>query len=397
MAALLCSALLLLCAAGSPQPQCTMVQGYDLYGHDLLGPDGKPAPQPCPGGPAACCAMCSAKDPAEEPKGTCGAWSFNHGTSTCWMKTQKGSHLVPNGDTSGYLPLMPPARTHMRLNTGQLMPFINLGGTSQAVRAGNHYSNYSEFLRIGGRGLDTALGYTDPINRQIAAAIKAHPEIAREELFVTSKLPPAEIDTKNPEMNGTASQDMAKNNKLLGLEYTDLTLLHAPVSVGGKQSVEATVQRWVELEAGLAAGLTKAIGVSNFGHELLAALMKDPRTKVVPAVNQCNHAIANHNSSHAPLFGGDDATVKFCAAHGISYSAYSPLEGLHGGSVMKIPEVIAIGAAHNVSAAQVAFRWLIQQNITAVTAAHVPEYIAEDVDVFHFELTAEEMATLTAI
>eukprot|EP01045_Picozoa_sp_COSAG04_P018313 COSAG04_NODE_1686_length_5954_cov_3.700939_2_plen_80_part_00 len=64
-------------------------------------------------------------------------------------------------------------------------------------------------------------------------------------------------------------------------------------------------------------------------------------------------AIANHNASHAPLFGGDDATVNFCAAHGISYSAYSPLEGLHGGSVMKIPQVIAIGAAHNVSAAQV--------------------------------------------
>ena len=77
--------------------------------------------------------------------------------------------------------------------------------------------------------------------------------------------------------------------------------------------------------------------------------------------------------------------------------ADSPLEGLAGGSVMKLPEVIAIGRAHSVTAAQVAFRWLIQQNITAVTAAHVPEYITEDLDVFSFELSANEMARLSAI
>lgn len=239
--------------------------------------------------------------------------------------------------------------------------------------------------------------YTDPINHQIAAAIKAHSNIERSELFVTSKVPPAEINTHNPEMNGTAAEDMMKNNALLGLQYTDLTLLHAPVREGGQLSVEATVQRWIELEEGLAAGLTKAIGVSNFGYELLAALLNDPRTKVVPAVNQCNHAIANHNSSHSPQYGGDDATAVFCAAHGISYSAYSPLEGLDGGSVMKIPEVVQIGKAHGVSPAQVAFRWLIQQNITAVTAAHTPAYIAEDLNVFHFHLTAAEMATLSAL
>ena len=64
---------------------------------------------------------------------------------------------------------------------------------------------------------------------------------------------------------------------------------------------------------------------------------------------------------------------------------------------MKIPAVVAIGKAHSVSAAQVAFRWLIQQDILAVTAAHIPEYIAEDLNVFSFELTAAEMATLSAI
>ena len=53
-------------------------------------------------------------------------------------------------------------------------------------------------------------------------------------------------------------------------------------------------------------------------------------TKVPPAVNQCGHSIGAHNASHNPNIGGDDATVAFCKAHGISYSAYSPLGGLDG-------------------------------------------------------------------
>merc|ERR1711865_677236 len=68
-----------------------------------------------------------------------------------------------------------------------------------------------------------------------------------------------------------------------------------------------------------------------------------------------------------PLGGGDD-TVKFCKANGISYSAYSPLGGLTGTDVFKDPTVIAIGNKHNVGPAQVALRWLVQQNISVVTA-----------------------------
>ena len=165
---------------------------------------------------------------------------------------------------------------------------------------------------------------------------------------------------------------MKENNKLLGLGTTDLTLLHHPCDTQAH-----TIDRWVEMQAALAAGLTKAIGVSNFGVELLEAMAEDKRVTVVPAANQCNHAIANHNESHSKKNGGDDATVKYCLSHGISYSAFSPLEGLSGGSVMQIPAVIKIGKAHGVSAAQVAFRWMIQQNITSVTAAHNPAYVKD--------------------
>jgi 2,5-diketo-D-gluconate reductase A len=242
-----------------------------------------------------------------------------------------------------------------------------------------------------------AQGYTDPINEQIAAAIKSHPEIPRADLFVTTKLPCGAKNAGRPEMACADAQDcMRRNNALLQLPWTDLTLLHQPCGFsGGTSGTELTIRRWVQLEAGLAAGLTKAIGVSNFGWELLAAMLADPRVTVVPAVNQCDHAIANTNNTRG---GGDDKTVQFCQSHGIAYSAYSPLQGLwSNSSVLDIPAVIAIGKAHNVSAAQVAFRWLIQQNISAVTAAHNPAYIKEDLDAFSFDLTAAEMATLSAL
>ena len=278
------------------------------------------------------------------------------------------------------------------------MPFINLGGTSQAVKAGNHYSNYSEFLRQGGRGLDMALGYTDPINEQIAAAIKDHPEIPRADLFVTTKLPCAPGDPERPEMTCEDAHDsMRRNNALLQLLWTDFTLMHQPCRSSATTSdTELTIRRWVQLEAGLEAGLTKAIGVSNFDLVLLAAMLADPRVKVVPTVNQCDHAIANTNNTRG---GGDDGTVRFCPSHGISYSAYnSPLQGLWSNiSVLDIPAVIAIGKAHGVSAAQVAFRWLIQHNISAVTAAHNPAYAKENLDVSSFELTVAEMATLSSL
>ena len=61
------------------QPTCAVTEGYDFDGNDLLGPDGKPDPQPCPDGPGACCTMCAQKPYYEEPIGLCSAWSFNHG------------------------------------------------------------------------------------------------------------------------------------------------------------------------------------------------------------------------------------------------------------------------------------------------------------------------------
>ena len=68
---------------------------------------------------------------------------------------------------------IPPGGRRIQLNTGAWMPLVNLGGTSQSTKPGNHYSNYSDFLTIGGRGLDTALTYTDALNKKASPSSSA--------------------------------------------------------------------------------------------------------------------------------------------------------------------------------------------------------------------------------
>jgi hypothetical protein len=84
-------------------PQCALIPHTDLMGNDLLSSNtSKPLPQPCDS-PAACCAMCATKLEATEPKGHCNAWSFNHGSKTCWMKSRTSAHPRNCSDTSGVL------------------------------------------------------------------------------------------------------------------------------------------------------------------------------------------------------------------------------------------------------------------------------------------------------
>ena len=95
-----------------------MVPRTDLMGNDLLASNtSKPLPQPCPS-PEACCAMCSAHDPASEPKGRCGAWSWNLQSKTCWMKTKMSDNPRTCTDTSGVLsnPSRPLGRTLLIAN-----------------------------------------------------------------------------------------------------------------------------------------------------------------------------------------------------------------------------------------------------------------------------------------
>ena len=294
----------------------------------------------------------------------------------------------PQGEQAQGLVVPRAAKRTVTIAPGVEMPLANLGGVSSAP------SNYSAWLDVGGRGIDTALTYGDATQKSVAAAMAAT-AVARKDIFLTSKVPcchdypiPGIAHDCQGEYNGTALDSIKKDFAILG--QMDLILLHWPCA-----TTEQTVAAYADLETALEQGMTRAIGVSNFNASLLDAMI--PAVKVPPAVNQCGHSIGAHNASHNPTLGGDDATVQWCAAHGVSYSAYSPLGGLDGLDIFNDPTVKRIAAVHSVSPAQVALRWLVQQEISIVTAADSEAYCAEDVDLFSFELTAAEMDTLAAL
>jgi diketogulonate reductase-like aldo/keto reductase len=265
-------------------------------------------------------------------------------------------------------------------------------------------SDRSLWIAAGGRGLDTALTYGSADQRNVGAAIKAS-GLPRSSFFVISKVPccaatqfpfgPAEQCRAGPSGTRNTTADVEATLGLIGVEYVDLMLLHWPCDDFSK-----TVAAWRMMEPLVRAGKARAIGVSNLNASALSALLQ--LATVTPAVNQCGYSVGMHANETGPqgpgsLWGRDDATVAACRAAGVSYSAYSPLGGWTGATVLQDPSVIAIARAHNRSAAAVAMRWVVQQNISAVTSASKVSYAADDLGIFDFELSEAEMRTLTTV
>ena len=270
---------------------------------------------------------------------------------------------------------------------GVHMPTVNCGGVTSKP------SNYSAFFEAGGRGVDTALTYGTATQESVGAAIKAS-GLARSAIFLTTKVPccpQALVGAMCSGYTGSIADDVAQDLKELEVDYVDLMLLHWSCD-----TMDETVAQYKQLQGLVAAGKARAIGISNFNSTAIAALAAAPGVTVAPAVNQCGYSIANHDNKE-PGLGRDDATREYCEQHGIAYEAYSPLGGLSDVDVLGNAQVKAIAAAHGVGSAQVALRWVAQQGGLVVTAAEDPEYLAEDLDIYGFELTDMEMKTLSAI
>ena len=284
---------------------------------------------------------------------------------------------------------LPVARvpTHVEIAPGVSMPFVNLGGVH------SHPSNYSSWLGLGGEGLDSALMYGDDVQVRVGNAMRSFGP--RDKYFVTSKVPycPAPL-TKWCSWYSGEYKDIDAftrgeiDNRLLGVDYVDLMLLHWPC-----ERFEDTLKAYRALEAFAQAGKARAIGISNFNSSAIDRLFA-AGLKVPPAVNQCGFSIGNHNST---ALGRDLDTLATCRQKGITYSAYSPLGGLSGVDVLSNPTVLAVGRAHNKSSAQVALRWVTQQGVVAVTASTKASHLKSDLAIFDFELTKAEMAALTKI
>ncbi|MGW1098095.1 aldo/keto reductase [Streptomyces sp. NPDC002455] len=253
------------------------------------------------------------------------------------------------------------------LNNGLEMPQLGFGVWQ--VPDDEATAAVTTALEAGYRSIDTAAIYG---NEPGTGKALATTDVPREELFVTTKLWNSE--------QGHDSTLRAFDTSLdkLGLEYVDLYLIHWPVP-----AKDAYVDTYKAFERILADGRAKSIGVSNFLPEHLERLLGE--TSVVPAVNQ----IELH-----PQLQQADARA-FHAEHGIVTEAWSPLGS--GKGLLEVPTVVAVARKHGRSPAQVVLRWHLQTGHVVIPKSVTPSRIAENIDVFGFELDADDLAAFAAL
>jgi len=252
--------------------------------------------------------------------------------------------------------------------SGVAMPVINIGTGIWPWENENASEIVGKWIRQGGRGVDSAWIYLD--QKYIASAI-AQTDILRDSLFLTSKTPGC------LQVKSAVERDL----KALGTSYIDLMLLHFDLPA------VACPGAWKILEGFLADGTLRAIGVSNFDRRGLEKIMRT--ANVVPAVNQIKLNVFSH----------DEDTISYCTENNITVEAYSPLGGTAPGSpsVFTDPTIGAIASANNVSAAQVALRWIIQRGHILTVLSGNPAHQANDADIFNFTLSLDEIGQLDQI
>lgn len=263
------------------------------------------------------------------------------------------------------------------LNNGVTLPAIGLGvfqtppdETRTAVEAA---------LAAGYRHIDTAASY---FNEQQVGEALANSGVDRAEVFVETKIWISDYGYDQT-LHG-----FDKSAGKLGVDQIDLLILHQPLPT----QFDQTLGSYRALEKLLADGKVRAIGVSNFTVEQLTTLLD--AVEVVPAVNQ----VQLH-----PYFQQPDLQA-FHTEHGILTQAWSPIggitfymDGADQRSTLEDPTISRIAAAHSKSPAQVMLRWHLQEGRSAIPKSTRPHRIAENIDIFDFELSPDELHAIDAL
>jgi diketogulonate reductase-like aldo/keto reductase len=199
--------------------------------------------------------------------------------------------------------------------------------------------------------------------------------VPRDKLFVTTKC------------SGTLVQDteesFVESLKKLQLDYVDLYLIHAPFFAKSPADLQA---KWAGFEKILASGRAKAIGVSNFLQSDLEVILET--AKVIPSINQIEY--------HPYLQHGN--LIPFSKSHNIATCAYGPLTAItraSGGPLGGIYEELA--KKYNVTPAEIALRWVIDQDIVALTTSSKEERLKAYLKATEFKLTPEEVETISKV
>ncbi|MCB1298299.1 MAG: aldo/keto reductase [Microthrixaceae bacterium] len=254
------------------------------------------------------------------------------------------------------------------LNSGYDIPQLGYGVFK--VDAAETERRVLEAFEAGYRHIDTAAiyGNEEGVGRAIAAS-----GLPRDELFITTKL------WNDRQAGDEPKKAIDESLGKLGVDFVDLYLVHWPTPQRG-----TFVHAWQQLVSFREQGLARSIGVSNFLIPHLEAIGR--ASDVVPAVNQ----IELH-----PAYQQRELT-DWCLERGITIEAWGPL-GQGKYPLLEEPVIVAAAAAHGKTAAQLVLRWHIQQGRIVFPKSTNPARIRENIDIFDFELTAEEMAEISAL
>ncbi|MFT7119931.1 MAG: diketogulonate reductase-like aldo/keto reductase [Neolewinella sp.] len=247
------------------------------------------------------------------------------------------------------------------LNNGLEMPQLGLGvwqvdNGEEAINA-IHWA-----IDAGYRHIDTAQIYK---NEEAVGTALSTASIPREDIWLTTKIWNEDI------RQGRTTAAIEEALVRLKTDYVDLMLLHWPV--------DGYVAAWKELEQALASGKVRAIGLSNFMEPHLIDILE--HGEVIPAVNQIEY--------HPYLVQAE--AISLCDVHNIAITAWSPLMQ---GNFKDEPLFAEIGKAYGKSPAQVVLRWCLQNDIIIIPKSSNKDRIAQNGDIFDFELSEEHMIAI---
>ena len=272
------------------------------------------------------------------------------------------SKTIYNGDNPGNFNFE--TKTVM-LNSGYEMPIMGLGTYSLSDE--ECYNSITALLEAGGRLIDTAHAYGN--EAAVGRAVRDS-DIPREEIFVITKLYPDQFD--DPE----TAIDLALET--LDIEYVDMLLLHHP----GAGDVEA----YLAMEKAIEDGKIHSIGLSNWYVEELEEFL--PQINITPALVQ--------NEIH-PYYQENDV-IPYIQNLGITVQGWYPFGGRgHTSELLGNETISSIAKAHEVTSAQIILRWNLQKGVVVIPGSSNPEHIRENLDLFGFELTEDEMKQMNVL
>lgn len=243
----------------------------------------------------------------------------------------------------------------VKLNNGVSMPIIGLGTYSI-----NEVSTFLDAINVGYRLIDSAQLYG---NEKVVGEAVKQSKVKREEFFITTKLS-SNMDFKQTQ------KSIDDTLKLMNLKYLDLLLIHQPF--------ENRKQMYKAMEEAYKKGKIKAIGVSNFTPDIYSDFVKS--CEIIPAVNQCE--------TH--IFYQQKKLREVMKDHGTMLQSWSPF--VHGKKeFFENKTMLAIAKKYNKTVAQVALRFLTQENIIVIPKAARLKYMQENLNIFDFELSKADM------